>query len=62
MKVRADRKSSPEPSGGAGAASGEAGGASEEQPPEGLPPGAKLAKDGNYYLEQNGQYYRVDTE
>ena len=28
--------------------SGEAGGASEEQPPEGLPEGAKRAPDGNY--------------
>ena len=48
------QEANPEPS-------GEAGGASEEQPPEGLPPGAKLAKDGNYYVKHDdGSYSRVD--
>jgi len=27
---------------------------------EGMPEGAKLAPDGNYYVEQNGKFYRVD--
>lgn len=29
-------------------------------PPSGLPPGARQAPDGNWYVQQNGQWYRID--